>query len=69
VVGNDAVQPGQIDLNDDPQTANSLFGLVNLITDVMITQPNHVKAMYESVVPESKKEAIAKRDSRPLRPC
>jgi len=62
VVGNNAVHPGQIDLRDDLDTANKLFGLVNLIADVMITQPKHVDEMFNSVVPESQKDAIAKRD-------
>ncbi len=62
VVGNNAVHPGQIDLRDDLQTANMLFGLVNLIADVMITQPKHVDELFNSVVPDSQKDAIARRD-------
>ena len=58
-----AVHPGQIDLKDDIDTANKLFGLVNLIADVMITQPKHVDELYESVVPDSQKAAIDRRDS------
>jgi Domain of unknown function (DUF4145) len=63
VVGNEAVHPGQIDLNDNTEIANNLFGLVNIICDVMITQPKHIEEMYNNVVPESKKEAIKKRDN------
>jgi Domain of unknown function (DUF4145) len=63
VVGNNAVHPGQIDLSDSPEVANKLFGLVNIIADVMISQPKQVDELYNSVVPESQKEAIAKRDS------
>jgi len=62
VVGNNAVHPGQIDLKDDTETANSLFGLINLIVDVMITQPKHVEELYKNVVPEPQREAIKKRD-------
>jgi len=62
VVGNNAVHPGQIDLRDNVDTANRLFGLVNLIADVMITQPKHVEELYQSVVPQSQREAIARRD-------
>jgi hypothetical protein len=62
VVGNNAVHPGQIDLRDDVTVANRLFGLVNLIAEVMITQPKHVKSLYDSIVPESQRTAIAKRD-------
>lgn len=63
VVGNNAVHPGQLDLKDDADTANCMFELVNLIVDVMITQPKHVDDLYQSVVPESQREAIAKRDA------
>jgi hypothetical protein len=63
VVGNNAVHPGQIDLNDRSDTAAKLFGLVNLITEVMITQPKHVAEMFNSLVPASTRQAIAKRDS------
>ena len=63
VVGNNAVHPGQIDLKDDTETANRLFGLVNLIANVMITQPKHVEEMYKTVVPKTQRDAIDKRDS------
>jgi len=63
VVGNNSVHPGQIDLKDDMETANTLFGLVNLIADVMITQPKHVDKIYNTVVPKSQRDAITKRDN------
>ena len=63
VVGNNAVHPGQIDIRDDIDTANGLFSLVNLIAEVLITQPKHVETMYSSLVPEPQKEAIKKRDN------
>ena len=62
VVGNNAVHPGQLDLKDDVDTARKLFGLVNLIVEVMITQPKHVQQMYNSLVPQSQRDAIANRD-------
>lgn len=63
VIGNNAVHPGHIDLRDDRATAEQLFGLVNLITEIMITQPKHVKQMFDSL-PEGARIAIEKRDSR-----
>ena len=64
VIGNEAVHPGQIDLRDDPATAAVLFDLVNMIVDVMITQPKKVEGVYQSL-PQSKRDAIKKRDGTP----
>lgn len=61
VVGNDAVHPGQIDLTDDIDTATKLFVLVNLITEVMITQPNEVDKLFNSL-PQNKLDGIKNRD-------
>jgi len=63
VVGNNAVHPGQIDLKDDAETASRLFELINLIAQVMITQPKDVEALY-SKLPEKQREAIEKRNGR-----
>jgi hypothetical protein len=63
VVGNNAVHPGQIDLKDDVDTANALFHLVNLIAEVMISQPKQVEALYQDLVPLAQQEAILRRDA------
>jgi len=64
VVGNNAVHPGQLDLQDDHEMATKLFGLINIIVEVMITQPKHVQAMYNAVVPSSQQVAIQIRDTK-----
>jgi hypothetical protein len=61
VIGNEAVHPGVIDLNDDRDTANKLFNLINSIADQMITHPNSVEELYNKL-PEAKRKAIEKRD-------
>lgn len=61
VIGNNAIHPGQLDLRDDRQTAEKLFGLVNLIAEFMISQPKHVSEMFGSL-PEGALHAIEKRD-------
>jgi hypothetical protein len=61
VVGNETVHPGQIDLRDDPNLAAWLFWLVNEIVEEMITKPNRVAAIYNSL-PESKRLGIENRD-------
>ena len=63
VIGNEAVHPGQIDLRDDSQTAERLFELVNIIADVMISQPKKVSEIYNKL-PQSKIKAIEQRDSK-----
>lgn len=49
VIGNNAVHPGQIDLTDDVDTASKLFVLLNIIADVMITQPREVDKLFNSL--------------------
>jgi hypothetical protein len=61
VVGNHAVHPGQINLDDQPQTAEALFRLVNIIAEKMISEPKEIDALYGSL-PEADRENIAKRD-------
>jgi hypothetical protein len=64
VIGNEAVHPGVIDLNDDRDTANKLFDLVNAIADQMITHPKTVRMLYEKL-PENKRKAIENRNKAP----
>nr|WP_246787276.1 DUF4145 domain-containing protein [Rhizobium leguminosarum] len=61
VIGNEAVHPGTIDLNDDPNTAESLFKLFNLIVEKMISEPKLVEEVYASLPPEKLKQ-IEQRD-------
>jgi len=61
VIGNEAIHPGELDLKDDAETANAIFNLLNMIVEVMITQPREVDNLYDKL-PNGKKEQIAKRD-------
>ena len=61
VVGNNAVHPGKMDISDDHQAVATLFRLVNLIGDEMITRKSQIAEFFDSL-PESDKSAIAKRD-------
>lgn len=63
VIGNEAVHPGLIDLNDNRDIANKLFGLINAIADQMITHPKTVEKLYEKI-PETKKKAIEDRNGK-----
>lgn len=62
VVGNNAVHPGKINIDDNPNIALSLFKLTNLIVETMITQPKEIDDLFENL-PKGAKEAIARRDS------
>ncbi len=62
VVGNHAVHPGQIDLNDGQDIAMKLFQIMNFIADEMITKPKALEALYANVIPHEAKAHIAKRD-------
>lgn len=63
VVGNNAVHPGHIDLTDDIGTASKLFSLINIIADVMITQPKEVDSLFNSL-PASQLDGIKQRDGK-----
>jgi hypothetical protein len=61
VTGNNAVHPGQFDLQDSPEVAHRLFTLVNLIVERMITTPRQLEEMLKAL-PEGAQRAIEKRD-------
>lgn len=61
VIGNNAVHPGQIDVDDNPAIVASLFGLVNIITEKTITEQKEIAAIY-AMLPEPQKQQIEKRD-------
>jgi len=63
IVGNKAVHPGEIDLNDTPDIAAAMFALINYIVEDQIARPNKLKALY-AILPEGAKEGIEKRDKK-----
>ena len=62
VVGNNAVHPGEIDLNDTPDVAQNLFSMINFILEDRITRPKEIEALYNQL-PEASQQAIEKRDA------
>ena len=61
VIGNNAVHPGQIDVDDNNGVAKSLFRLLNLIIERRISEPNEIAEIF-SELPAGARDSIAKRD-------
>jgi len=64
VVGNNAVHPGQIDLEDGRNIALKLFHVLNFIADEMISKPKELDLLYADVVPEETQKHINERDGK-----
>ena len=63
VFGGEAVHPLQIDLKDDRSTATRLCRIVNHISQWAYTSEKEINDMFDDI-PESKKNAINKRNGR-----
>lgn len=63
VAGNNAVHPGQLDIYDDAAVATRLFGLLNIIVDNQITQPQAIAELYATTVPPETQQHISRRDT------
>lgn len=61
VIGNNAVHPGEISVDDNPEIAQALFGLINVIVENRIAEPKRINALYASL-PEGARKAIERRD-------
>ena len=64
VTGNDAVHDlGLINVQDNPEIANALFALLNLITEKMITENKDIDNLY-NLIPESRRDKIEERNKK-----
>lgn len=63
ITGNNAVHPGEINLEEEPEKVLKLFELINFIAEKMITEPKEIGVFYENL-PESSKKAIEERDTK-----
>jgi Domain of unknown function (DUF4145) len=62
VVGNNQVHPGLLDVRDNPEVAELLFGLVNIIVEYMVTNPKRIQALHDRL-PAGAQEQILRRDN------
>lgn len=64
VIGNNAVHPNELNLDDTPEMAHAMFDMINFIVEEKIAKPKRVKELF-SKLPTGAKEAIDKRDKKP----
>ena len=62
VIGNNAVHPGQINLDDNAEVAEKLFSILNFIADELITKPRELDSLYADLIPPDTQEHIKQRD-------
>lgn len=62
VVGNEAVHPGTINVDDDAEIVYSLFGMINYIVQNQITQSKEIYELYNKL-PEENRHQIEQRDN------
>lgn len=60
IVGNEAVHPGVISVDDEPYIAEALFDLLNQIVDQLITRPRRREELWNRL-PESKRKEVEAR--------
>ena len=63
VFGNSGAHPGEIKLDEDPGLVHKMYGLMNYVTDRLITQKNQINELFEGL-PEGIKNQIESRDGK-----
>jgi len=62
ITGNNAVHPGSINIEENPEIVLKLFELLNFIADKLLTEPKVISNFYDKL-PEDSLKAIKKRDN------
>lgn len=62
VIGNNAVHPGQINLDDNAEIAKKLFSILNFIAEELITKPKELENLYADLIPPHTQKHIKQRD-------
>lgn len=61
VTGNHAVHPGEMSLEDDPESVGVMFEMINFIVEDRISRPKAIQEHYDRL-PQRARDAIEKRD-------
>lgn len=61
VIGNEAVHPGTINIQDNKDVSKALFEILNFIVYRLVTEKKRIKKIY-GLIPDQKIEGIDKRD-------
>lgn len=61
IAGNNAVHPGELDIDDNRDIAEKLFKIINFIIEEMVTKPKEIREIYERM-PQKAREKVEKRD-------
>lgn len=63
LTGNEAVHPGEMNIQDSPELVHSMFSFINMIAEKMIAEPRQIDEMYKKL-PEGKRKAADNRDGK-----
>ncbi len=63
VVGNNAVHPNELNLDDTPDMVTTMFEMINFIVEEKIAKPKRIAEMF-SKLPKGAIDSITKRDSK-----
>ena len=64
VIGNNAVHPGEINLDDNAEIAQKLFSILNFIAYELITKPKELDNLYANLIPLDTQDHIKQRDKK-----
>ncbi len=63
VIGNNAVHPNEINLDDTPDMVHTMFEMINFIIEEKIAKPNRIKEIFKKL-PVGAIASIEKRDNK-----
>ncbi len=62
IIGNNAVHPGEINVEENADLVSKLFRWINFIAEKMLSEPKEIDELFKEKISEKAKEHIVKRD-------